>query len=355
MSLRPKLDLINCPNCDFTLPEDAHYCPSCGQRRTDGRITFREMMTEFADAVFNLDSRLFNTIIALFIPGKLTNVYFKGKHRSYLHPLRIFLFMTIGLIAASTFGIGNPDFMGIGDEMERRRIEHEEYLLMAEVDSTIELTAEEFPTKEVRSAMDSLKKDLSMSKRLKASKDSIDLLGSFNINIVEVEPIKISWEDMDNLTTEEVLNKYEIKDYLSRLQIGQQIQLLRKGENFGYYLIGNCSWMVFFMMPIFALFLKLLYIRRGYFYVEHVIFSFHAHSFAFLMYIFMILFGAFAPGWIIGGGFVLLAIYLYLAMLWVYKQGKFKTFTKYILSFVLYILVLSLAATITALVSFALF
>ncbi len=353
MSLRPKFDLENCPNCEFPLPEAAHYCPACGQRRTDGRITFREMMTEFADALFNLDSRLFNTIFALFIPGKLTNEYFLGKHKRYLHPLRIFLFMTIGLIAAATFGIGDPDFMGIGDEINRKRAQHDEYTLMMEVDSSIELTAKEFPSREVRTAMDSLKKDLFTGRRLKSSRDSLDLARSFNFT--GFERLMIAWTDLDNLSPDSILTKYGITSTKNRLLVGQQIRLATKGQNFGFYLIGNGSWMVFFMMPFLALFLKLLYYRRGYYYVEHIIFSFHTHSFAFLLYIIMILFGGYAPGWIIGGGFVVLIIYLYIAMLKVYKQGKIKTFIKYILINTLYILVLSMAVACTALLSFALF
>lgn len=353
MSLRPKINLDDCPNCSFPLSETAKYCPKCGQKRTDGRITFREMMSEFADAMFNLDSRLFNTIFALFVPGKLTNEYFKGKHRKYLHPLRIFLFMTIGLIAAATFGIGNPDFMGLGDEKQRKKAQRDEYRLLVEVDSTIELTAKAFPSQEVRTAMDSLKKDLLTGRRMRASRDSVDLFKNFNLT--GEENFKVALDDLENLPIDSVLNKYEVKGYLKRLLLQQQIRLFQDGENFGFYLIGNGSWMVFFMMPFLALFLKLLYIRRGYYYVEHIIYSFHVHSFAFLLYIIMILFGGYAPGWIIGGGFFVLAIYLYYSLLNVYKQSKWKTFFKYLLSFIMYIMVLSISVILTGIISIALF
>lgn len=45
---------------------------------------------------------------------------------------------------------------------------------------------------------------------------------------------------------------------------------------------------MFFMIPVFALFLKLVYRRSRKYYTEHLIFSLHFHSFYFLIGIFFI-------------------------------------------------------------------
>ena len=41
--------------------------------------------------------------------------------------------------------------------------------------------------------------------------------------------------------------------------------------------------MVFVLLPVFALLLKLLYIRRRRYYAEHFVFALHVHAFMFVM------------------------------------------------------------------------
>lgn len=352
MKTRPTT-LHYCPNCRFPFEKRASYCANCGQKRTDGRITFREMMNEFSDAVFNFDSKIFKTIFALFVPGKLTNEYFSGKHRSYVHPLRVFLVLTVGLVATATFKLDNPDFIGIGDEMNRRKEVHNERVLLANTDSLIKETMTEFTNARAAEALDSLSRKLLKGKKI-IKDDSINL--SKNFNITGEDNLMVAWEDFENLSPDSIVNLYNVKGgSIKRLFTKQQIRLGQRGDNFGFYLIGNGTWMVFFMMPILGLFLKLLYLRKDYYYVEHLIFSFHTHCFAFVLYIIMILFGEHAPGPIIGGGFVILGLYLFLSLKSVYKEHTFITLIKYIFITFLYVFVLSFAVTVTALASFALF
>lgn len=349
----PRINFDFCPNCNFPFPETANYCPNCAQKRTDGRLTVREMLEEFSDAVFNIDSKIFRTLFALFIPGKLTNEYFSGRHKRYVHPLRVFLVMTIGLIAAASYKIDNPDFIGIGDEMNRRKEVHNKRVYMAEADSVIRETKLKFEHPEVKSAMDSLSEKLFHGEKI-IRNDSLNL--SKNFNISGEDNFMVDWEDYENLTPEEILVKYKVEGHwLKKLLVKQQIRLSQRGENSGFYLIGNSLWMFFLMMPFLALFLKLLYLKKGYYYVEHLIFSFHTHCFAFLLYIIMILYGENAPGWIIGGGFSILAFYVYFALKKVYQQNHFITLIKYGIIFFLYGLVLSFAVFLTALASFALY
>ena len=84
-----------CPNCNNVFPKDAKYCPACSQKTRSGKVTVREYLSDFFDQVFNLDSKLFKTLGALFIPGKLTKEYFLGKRKSYAPPIRLFLVMVI--------------------------------------------------------------------------------------------------------------------------------------------------------------------------------------------------------------------------------------------------------------------
>ena len=92
-----------CQNCTIENEVPFQYCPNCGQKNTDGRITFSGLWSEFKDAVFNIDSRTWRTLKSIFIPGKLTLEYFSGKHQQYIHPLRLLIVTSIIMIIAMSF------------------------------------------------------------------------------------------------------------------------------------------------------------------------------------------------------------------------------------------------------------
>ncbi len=84
-----------CPNCHYPLPSFGEYCSNCGQKYTDGKINVWRMVGDFLESVLNIDSKIFRTIGGLFVPGKLTAAYFKGRHKRYIPPLRLFFVMAV--------------------------------------------------------------------------------------------------------------------------------------------------------------------------------------------------------------------------------------------------------------------
>src|SRR5690606_19705106 len=87
---------------------------------------------------------------------------------------------------------------------------------------------------------------------------------------------------------------------------------------------------VFLMLPAFALLLKLLYVRRKRYYVEHFVFGLHTHAFTFLMFTIMLL-GR--TNWIRLPATLWMLAYFFLAMKRYYGQGWLKTTLKYIVLF----------------------
>ncbi len=103
--------------------------------------------------------------------------------------------------------------------------------------------------------------------------------------------------------------------------------------------IHHLGQLLFISLPIFALLLRLLYVRRKEFlYVDHAIFSIHLYIFSFI--ILMIYFGIeFLKEkmnwnwlWVVESGIALFAFnYYYRAMLRFYQQSKGKTTFKFVL------------------------
>lgn len=94
---------------------------------------------------------------------------------------------------------------------------------------------------------------------------------------------------------------------------------------------------MFLLLPIYALFLKVLYLGSGRFYIEHLVFAFHVHALTFLGILVLLVWSTWlAPalavessGWLYAGVIAYLVLYPFFAMRRVYGQGRFVTFLKY--------------------------
>ena len=114
---------------------------------------------------------------------------------------------------------------------------------------------------------------------------------------------------------------------------------------------GSVSLFVF--LPLFTLFLKLLYIRRKFNYVDHLIFVFHTQTVFFMLLTILYLISFFTDvehAWVF---FVLFLIYLIIAMKKFYSQGYIKTFTKFLMLNFVYLLMGGIGIVIVGLISFA--
>ena len=93
---------------------------------------------------------------------------------------------------------------------------------------------------------------------------------------------------------------------------------------------------LFLILPVFALLLKLLYVRRGWYYSEHLVFGLHTHAFAFAVFTVIAalasLGGAFkasgAPGVVAVVLLVSIPLYFLIAQKRVYRQGWGRTVLK---------------------------
>src|SRR5204863_1306405 len=104
-------------------------------------------------------------------------------------------------------------------------------------------------------------------------------------------------------------------------------------------LLHKLPYLLFISLPLFALFLKLLYVRRKqFYYADHAIFTIHHYIFSFILLMFIFLLRAlranFGFEWLVPVEvclFVIWPAYLYIAMLNFYRQKWFKTFVKFFL------------------------
>ncbi len=360
-----------CNNCQLPIQETDKYCHACGQKNISGKVTVRGLLNEFFDNYLNLNAKLPRTLFALFFkPGKLTQEYFVGKHQSYLRPIRLFGVSTILFLALLAFQMSKQHFNEDINEIQKNILaEENKRALLTKIDSSFDFAISQTSDLNIESVIDSTLqpfRDMVFHEGRDTDFDTIPV-SLFHIRITNSGTVNIKKEDFFTMSGKDLVEKYEVTDFWQRLTVMQTVKVAQETDGFSRYIIGLVPWMLFLMIPFFAMILKLVYIRRKQFYVEHLVFAFHGHAFIF---IFLLLFVV--PFQILNsvydnplidsvGGKVQMAcmigisIYLFVAMKRFYGQSTRKTLLKFFILFFTYIFIFVAFSALFILASLLLF
>ena len=348
-----KLNLENtsCRNCGAEMPTQSLYCPKCSQKNTDGRIPVLAFVQDLFENIFNIDSKLFRTALGLFIPGKLTKEFFKGKHKSFATPSRLFLMSAILFFAMISFSVQKSieddnikaDIFGIDDDLKNSE----------EIISGIEQIKSNIQDKlpeEVEEQLDSLTQ-IAKEDSLSIRKIDVTLLGE---RTYMIEPL-----DFKNLSADSMIRKYKIVNFYDKILFKQAHKLYNNPRSMIFALIGNLTWMMLLLIPSMALILKVLYVRRRKYYVEHLVYLFHLHAF-FMLFGFVWLAVKYfiefeIPGMAAFGISMLFLLYILFSLKRVYEQSWIKTILKLLMILVSYGVILIVCLVFISIVSFLLF
>ncbi len=298
--------------------------------------TFWHMVTHFFYDITHFDSSFFHTVHhLLFKPGFLSKEYMIGRRVSYLHPIRMYVF-TSAIFFLLFFSFFKPD---------------------TKITDRTHEPIDRYKRQEAISRLKSqLRKD-STNKTIKDNlawlRDTLHVITARDLIDRNIEPAFIdlgvqnyhSREEYDSIQRK--LPPKERDGWLERRLILKGIDINEKvRENpseafnkFAESLLHRLPYMLFISLPLFALILKMVYIRRRQFYfADHGVFTIHLYVFTFLLL--MAVFGLDLlqdiTGWSVWGIgifllFLLLFFYLYKAMRNFYGQRRAKTFLKFVL------------------------
>lgn len=85
---------VHCKNCGEKL--QGMYCHRCGQYALDIEQPFWKYIKQYCENVYQFDSKVWQTLHLLFRrPGFLTEEFNTGRINSYVHPLRLFMFLSV--------------------------------------------------------------------------------------------------------------------------------------------------------------------------------------------------------------------------------------------------------------------
>lgn len=323
--MEPNL-IHECKNCSTEV--DGQFCSFCGQRYHAHKESFGELAYEFISDFWHFDSRFFKTILPLmFSPGKLTKSYNEGKQRNQFHPIRLYFFSSfVYFFLFFAFNNVENKFEPVAGENP----------LSLQNDSTRLITQSEKSASISKSITDVVSKNdssvskqgihLSIAKRESASLHEATFssyLDSLLLN--RISPAKYIEQQKSLLP--------ERKDgYFSRILILKLLkinQIDKEGEKEFFKKLNetffhNIPKLLFFLLPVFALILKLLYVRKKeFYYVDHAVLSLHFFSLIFILLVLCnyILNNIFGTTFFTTLAIFYIIIYLLLAMKKLYRES----------------------------------
>ena len=266
-----------------------------------------------------------------------------GRRASYLNPVRMYVF-TSAIFFLIFFSLNHFDEKSVKTDVNGHKVEE-----VAKMDSA---AFSEF-TKEITDGRPMTRDEFAKYVDTSRKKGTFRIVSGNYKNKAEYDSLLKAGVKKHNW--------FERKLVYKQIELDERYQ--RDGNkilaSFINALMHSFPQMLFISLPLFALILKLLYIRRKeYYYASHVIFSIHLYVFVFILLLSLIGLSQvehyFDWNWInillfIGAMYIF--YYQYKAMCNFYRQGRGKTILKFLLLNFTMMVLISLLFTIFSLLS----
>lgn len=278
-----------CLNCGSWV--EVRYCSACGQENIEPKESFGSMIHHFFADITHFDGKFFSTAKYLFTkPGFLSKEYIVGRRASYFHPIRMYVFTSaffflIFFWAFNTKKI-ETGFTASGSQTDSLYFSTttfgRDYLSVQQYDS-------------VQAALPKAERDGWIYRKL--TRKSLDLAARYQTNA--------------GMLLNTVLDKF----------------------------FHSFPYLLFISLPLYALYLKILYLRKKeFYYADHGVFLIHLYIFSFLVFLLGIAFYKLQNyagfGWVKYLLFILAGYgvwYAFTAMRRFYYQTAGKTLFKFLL------------------------
>lgn len=275
-----------CKNCDAAIA--GNYCHQCGQATHLHVPSAREFLHEFIAHYVALEGKLWRSLkLLLFKPGFLSREYIEGRRVRYIEPLRLYL--TFSIIFFALFKMSGVQIVNIGGNDTPPAVS---------APAAVRQSGDAGNTENFQEFQDKTKR----------------LLGRVSPRL------------------EQGAERFFALSHKERSETAKRV------------FFSYTPYAIFLMMPVFALYLKLLYLGSGRRYGEHFLFALHSNAFAFLMLSLFML----AHGWNIVRVVLLawLVFYLPTAMRRVFGGGRIVTALRWMVLMVLHLFTLIMTVSL---------
>lgn len=341
---------LNCQNCEQPYKEGFNFCPSCGQK-TNEELTIGVLFYNTISNYFSFDARFLKSFIPLmFKPGYLAKKFLEGKRLLYLHPAQMYLFVSVIFFFVFSFTVN--DWIKEANKANKE---------IAKSDTLFKVDAEK--QKVVDSVLlNVLKNPIQVNGKPLIKPDETQKVVDSIVKSVENKDyvntdFGISKKQLDSLRQagtgeEEIYKEIGMDDDAGLITRSFYKSLLgfSEGKGLGNLIkrfVDTIPIAMFFLLPLFAIILKIFYFRRGP-YAYHLVFSFYFFSFLFTVFSLIVSFNRFVTeipmeiNWLI---VLSTFVYFYLALLNFYNRNWFTTLIKSgVITFIFLLMVMPFAS-----------
>jgi hypothetical protein len=280
-----------CENCGVNL--QGPFCHQCGQPEKTPIRNLLALSSDAFDYLFDVDARVWRTLVSLFFrPGRLTELYLRGKRMSFVRPLRIYLVVSALLFIVVT-SMSELGVIKVGDDgdivvidgdpaaPDRRNEESKDGQSNGGQSQSTAATAAPPPdagaTSDAATPVPGRRGD-SDGKDEEKAKDS------------KREPLKLTffgdnpWHPTDNPLVLDWLpaagNQW-LNNYIGLIKAN--MELVRDDpKRLGHAFLRVLPQSLFVLLPIFALLLKVVLVFKRRLYMEHLMVAIHSHTFIYI-------------------------------------------------------------------------
>ncbi len=332
----------NCLNCKAGV--QGRYCHVCGQENIETKESVWDLVSHFFRDITHFDGNFFSTVKYLIIkPGFLSKEYMIGRRASYVNPVRMYIF-TSAFFFLLFFTFFKTDKVDVSNGITINK------KTVAEINKMDSATFAQF-TSNVKLEDGKTGKPMTREEFTGYLDSTILASDSQFINI----KYKTRGQYDSALKAGKAHNWFERKMMYKLIDLNNKYKgrKLEAFKDFKELMLHSLPQLLFISLPLLALLLKLLYIRRReFYYVNHGIFSLHLYIFIFLAL--LVIFSLNKLNTELNWGIITwlnvilyfsLFFYEYKAMRNFYKQRRGKTMLKFFLLNIMFLVVLCLLFT----------
>lgn len=320
---RKHLKGLECLNCLMPLRGDENFCPSCGQKNDVRKLRVSHFFTEFLAGFISYDSTLWRTLKPILLnPGKVPLEFIRGRRKRYVNPFRFYFMVSVIYFLVIGMGAKWDEINSINSGKSALNLSISENLTSAQ-------------EQELHAVFNDVDTVVSQDLIFPVIADSIPVQSKLIVG-KNIERGLYLFKNNKTLSVEAALQELKIKPTFFYKVLFQKIRDYYVGDmeenvkTFLNYLVSNISIALFFLLPIFTLFVWLVYLRKKLSYMEHLVFVFNTQTVLFLLLLIFfcidVIMGTENQWWLT---FCLFSLYLLLALKGFYQQGLIKTLIKY--------------------------
>lgn len=260
-----------CQNCGAPLA--GPYCAQCGQHDVDYHRSFGHLTEDLLENLFHFEGKFFVSVAWLLAkPGRLTNEFNAGRRQSQLHPLRFYIFVSVLF------------FLGVTLLNHGHLLPYNLKWADQEIQSNIRRSLQHGPDRGPATAvLQNNETDRRFKVRSQGWVDGtavIDVIGQAQEKEKAAAETKAAGpaDTRGPVTSVQIDQSKEMGRMLAKKLSSGELTL----SGFTAELEHRAPTLLFLGVPVFALLLKVAYFRSRRYYIEHLIFSLHLHTWVFL-------------------------------------------------------------------------